>query len=68
MEFAVEYEGRTADDVRTRMEDIMASRGEGLVIKHPNSQYVLSGRNSDWIKASCWTRGFNVSSLTAARR
>lgn len=50
MEFAVEYEGRTADDVRTRMEDIMASRGEGLVIKHPNSQYVLSGRNSDWIK------------------
>ncbi|EED80930.1 predicted protein [Postia placenta Mad-698-R] len=60
MEFAVEYEGRTADDVRTRMEDIMASRGEGLVIKHPNSQYVLSGRNSDWIKASCWTRGFNV--------
>ncbi|KAF9820585.1 hypothetical protein IEO21_01288 [Rhodonia placenta] len=65
MEFAVEYEGRTADDVRTRMEDIMASRGEGLVIKHPNSQYVLSGRNSDWIKASCWTRGFNVSSLTA---
>ncbi|KAJ7449621.1 DNA ligase IV [Mycena latifolia] len=43
IEFAVEYRGRTAKDV-------MEARGEGLVIKHPASQYVLNGRNMDWIK------------------
>ena len=28
----------------------MANRGEGLVMKHPDSEYVLNGRNKDWIK------------------
>ncbi|KAJ6581402.1 ATP dependent DNA ligase domain-containing protein [Mycena capillaripes] len=50
IEFAVEYRGTTAKDVRTRMDEIMEARGEGLVIKHPASQYVLNGRNMDWIK------------------
>jgi len=50
IEFAVEYKGRTAKDVRTRMDDVMAARGEGLVLKHPLSKYVLNGRNMDWIK------------------
>ncbi|KAJ7733239.1 DNA ligase IV [Mycena maculata] len=50
IEFAVEYRGRTAKDVRTRMDEVMEARGEGLVIKHPASQYVLNGRNMDWIK------------------
>ncbi|KAJ7760471.1 DNA ligase IV [Mycena metata] len=50
IEFAVEYRGKTAKDVRTRMDDVMEARGEGLVIKHPASQYVLNGRNMDWIK------------------
>ncbi|CCM06278.1 uncharacterized protein FIBRA_08529 [Fibroporia radiculosa] len=50
IEYAVEYEGRTAKDVRERMNDIIASRGEGLVLKHPDSEYVLNGRNRDWIK------------------
>ena len=49
---ATEFEGKTAQDVRTRMEEIMAQRGEGLVIKHPDSEYVLNGRNKDWIKVS----------------
>ncbi|KAJ8521547.1 hypothetical protein ONZ45_g1752 [Pleurotus djamor] len=50
IEFVDEYKGRTAKDVRDKMEEVMASRGEGLVIKHPGSQYVLNGRNKDWIK------------------
>ena len=50
LEFTTEFEGKTAQDVRQRMEDIMNNRGEGLVIKHPDSEYVLNGRNKDWIK------------------
>jgi ATP-dependent DNA ligase len=38
--------------VRKRMEDIMATRGEGLVMKHPDAGYILNGRNKDWIKVS----------------
>ena len=50
IEFVVEYEGKTAKDVRQRMDDIMADHGEGLVMKQPESEYVLNGRNRDWIK------------------
>lgn len=50
IEFAVEYKGKTAKDIRMRMDDVMATRGEGLVLKHPLSKYVLNGRNMDWIK------------------
>ena len=50
IEYAVQYEGKTAKDVRERMDEVMANRGEGLVIKHPDAQYVLNGRNKDWIK------------------
>ena len=50
VEFAEEAEGRTTKDVRERMDTIVANRGEGLVIKHPDSEYVLNGRNKDWIK------------------
>jgi len=52
IEFATEFEGTTAKDVRQRMDDILAARGEGLVMKHPDSEYVLNGRNKDWIKVS----------------
>lgn len=52
IEFVSEREGKTAKDVRVRMEEIMAGRGEGLVLKHPDSEYVLNGRNRDWIKVS----------------
>ena len=38
-------------DVRKRMEDIMAARGEGLVMKHPDAVYILNGRIKDWMKA-----------------
>lgn len=50
LEFITEFEGKTASDVRKRMEDVMDARGEGLILKHPNSEYVLNGRNKDWIK------------------
>ncbi|KAF8273171.1 ATP dependent DNA ligase domain-containing protein [Lactarius quietus] len=50
MEFVVDFEAITAKDVRKKMEDIMATRGEGLVMKHPDAGYVLNGRNKDWIK------------------
>jgi DNA ligase-4 len=50
IEFTVEFEGITAKDVRDRMDEVMTTRGEGLVIKHPDAQYVLNGRNKDWIK------------------
>ncbi|KDR80522.1 hypothetical protein GALMADRAFT_240825 [Galerina marginata CBS 339.88] len=50
IELAVEYKGKTAKDIRERMDEVMAARGEGLVIKHPSSKYVLNGRNMDWIK------------------
>ncbi|KAI0664220.1 DNA ligase 4 [Cubamyces menziesii] len=50
IEFVSEFEGRTAKDVRKRMDDIIANRGEGLIMKHPDSEYVLNGRNKDWIK------------------
>lgn len=50
LEFAEEHEGRTAKDIRTRMDAVLATRGEGIVIKHPDSGYVLNGRNKDWIK------------------
>lgn len=50
IEYAIEYKGKTAKDIRERMDEVMAARGEGLVIKHPLSKYVLNGRNMDWIK------------------
>ncbi|OSD05522.1 DNA ligase 4 [Trametes coccinea BRFM310] len=50
IEFLTEFEGRTAKDVRRRMDEIIANRGEGLILKHPDSEYVLNGRNKDWIK------------------
>lgn len=50
MEFVVEFEGKTAKDVRQRMDEVMAARGEGLILKHPDSEYILNGRNKDWIK------------------
>ena len=52
IEFTTEFEGKTANDVRLQMDLIMANRGEGLVMKHPDSEYVLNGRNKDWIKVS----------------
>lgn len=50
IEFTVEFKAKSAKDVRQRMDQVMADRGEGLVMKAPRSQYVLNGRSNDWIK------------------
>jgi len=50
IEFTTEFKAKSAKDVRQRMDQVMADRGEGLVMKAPNSAYVLNGRTSDWIK------------------
>ncbi|KZP16598.1 ATP-dependent DNA ligase [Athelia psychrophila] len=50
IEFTAEFKGNSAKDVRQRMDEVMADRGEGLVMKAPKSQYVLNGRTNDWIK------------------
>lgn len=52
IEFTTEFKGNSAKDVRQRMDQVMADRGEGLVMKAPKSQYVLNGRTNDWIKVS----------------
>jgi ATP-dependent DNA ligase len=46
----MEFEGKTAKDVRKRMDEVMEERGEGLILKHVDSQYTLNGRNKDWVK------------------
>lgn len=50
IEYVDEYRGKTPKDIRSKMDEVMATRGEGLIIKHPLSKYVLNGRNMDWIK------------------
>lgn len=50
IEFTAEFKGKSGKDVRQRMDEVMADRGEGLVMKAPKSQYVLNGRTNDWIK------------------
>jgi DNA ligase 4 len=50
IEFTTEFKAKSAKDVRQRMDQVMADRGEGLVMKSPNSAYVLNGRTNDWIK------------------
>ncbi|KZV99983.1 DNA ligase 4 [Exidia glandulosa HHB12029] len=50
VEFSYEQSGSTAKEIRDALEKVMEDRGEGLVVKHPDSQYQLNGRVSDWIK------------------
>ncbi|KAH9479555.1 DNA ligase 4 [Psilocybe cubensis] len=50
IEFAVQWKGTDAKDIRERMDQIMESRGEGLVIKNSLSRYELNGRTNGWIK------------------
>ena len=35
---------------RRAVDIVMENRGEGLILKHPGSEYVLNGRTKDWIK------------------
>ncbi|GAA6013367.1 hypothetical protein JCM11491_006368 [Sporobolomyces phaffii] len=42
--------GKEMGDIKTFLERIVAERGEGLVIKHPLSKYLLGSRDPAWIK------------------
>ncbi|KAF5338008.1 hypothetical protein D9757_015417 [Collybiopsis confluens] len=48
--FVTEHMGWTAQDILKMLEKVMDTKGEGLVIKHPLSKYVLNDRNLDWVK------------------
>lgn len=54
-----EHQGDTANDVRQLMEAVLESGREGLILKHPNGEYVLNGRNKDWIKVRWNVSRFN---------
>ncbi|KAF8422329.1 DNA ligase N terminus-domain-containing protein [Boletus edulis BED1] len=47
---ALEFEGKTAKDIRERMDEVMEAREEGLILKHSDSEYMLNWCNKDWIK------------------
>jgi DNA ligase 4 len=50
IEFVPESEGKTTKDVLAKLDEVMENRGEGLILKRPDAEYVLDGRNKDWIK------------------
>lgn len=50
VEYSKEMEGRNEKDVMEALKKVMEDRGEGLVIKHLKSQYILNGRTKSWYK------------------
>ncbi|GAA5908080.1 uncharacterized protein JCM6883_004110 [Sporobolomyces salmoneus] len=50
MELADAVRAESKEDIKTYLERIVAERGEGLVIKHPLSKYLLGSRDPAWIK------------------
>ncbi|KAG8751329.1 DNA ligase (ATP), partial [Ceratobasidium sp. 423] len=49
-ELATQSFGSGVKDVETALEKIVEERGEGLVLKAPESPYVLAGREAFWVK------------------
>ncbi|WVQ76196.1 hypothetical protein IAR50_005859 [Cryptococcus sp. DSM 104548] len=49
-ELVEERTGKTGKDITTYLEKIMESRGEGIVVKNPDSQYITASRDVDWVK------------------
>ncbi|CUA67897.1 DNA ligase 4 [Rhizoctonia solani] len=49
-ELATQSFGSSAKDVETALEKIVEEKGEGLVLKAPDSPYVLAGREAFWVK------------------
>ncbi|KAL1304390.1 hypothetical protein AAFC00_003390 [Neodothiora populina] len=43
-------EGKTAQNIETQLQKVVAESTEGLVVKRPGSAYRLNERNEDWIK------------------
>ncbi|KAI5806955.1 hypothetical protein EDC01DRAFT_742721 [Geopyxis carbonaria] len=40
----------TADDIEAQLRRVVATAGEGLVVKHPGAAYRLNDRNDSWLK------------------
>ncbi|KAG9008171.1 DNA ligase (ATP) [Tulasnella sp. JGI-2019a] len=49
-EFAISRVGKTVQDVESLLQEVVESRGEGLVLKTPTSKYILGGRENCWMK------------------
>ncbi|KAH9832417.1 DNA ligase 4 [Teratosphaeria destructans] len=43
-------EAKNASEVETMLRQVIATGGEGLVLKNPRSEYRLNDRNDDWVK------------------
>ncbi|BEI97354.1 hypothetical protein CcaverHIS631_0209430 [Cutaneotrichosporon cavernicola] len=50
IEFVDEERGKSGKDIRAMLERILESKGEGIVVKRSDSQYVTNSRASDWVK------------------
>lgn len=50
LEFADTTKASTTAELKNFLERILEERGEGLVVKHPLSSYILAGRQQTWIK------------------
>ena len=50
IEFADTTKASTTAELKGFLERILEERGEGLVVKHPLSSYILAGRQQTWIK------------------
>ena len=43
-------EAKDASEIEPKLREVIATKGEGLVLKSPRSMYRLNDRNDDWIK------------------
>ncbi|KAG8787200.1 DNA ligase (ATP) [Serendipita sp. 397] len=50
LEIMHQFEATTVGDVQNLLRKVVEDRGEGLILKHPNSTYVLNGRVDQWVK------------------
>ncbi|KAJ1304100.1 hypothetical protein OPQ81_008505 [Rhizoctonia solani] len=50
LELASQSFGSSVKDVEAALEKIVEERGEGLVLKAPESPYILAGREAFWVK------------------
>ncbi|WWD22515.1 hypothetical protein CI109_107008 [Kwoniella shandongensis] len=50
LEFAEERTGKTGKDIRDMLEQILETKGEGLVVKRSDCIYQTNSRGADWIK------------------
>ncbi|ODN88085.1 hypothetical protein L198_06844 [Cryptococcus wingfieldii CBS 7118] len=49
-ELVEEKVGKTGKDITSYLERIMETRGEGIVVKKPDSKYSTGSRDVDWVK------------------